>query len=212
MNEGEQQRVLKQALSPLHAGLRQEILDKGIMQDFEPGVNLIREGQYIKVVPLVLSGLIKVVSSFEERELLLYYIEPAQSCIMSFVAIMENAPSQIHAHTEATTTALLLPADAVREWVRKYPSFNELFFHQFRLRYNDLLDTIRQLLFGKLDQRLLQYLQEKSRLQDNVALDLRHWQIAADLGSSREVITRLLKKLEKDGDLRQTARGIELID
>lgn len=204
------QRIIRQSLAPLPGDLRQAIVDQGIMQSFGPGEELIREGQYIKVAPLVLTGLIKVVSSFEEKELLLYYIEPAQSCVMSFMAIMENAPSQIQARTEMETTALLLPADSIRGWVRQYPSFNELFFHQFRLRYNDLLDTIRQLLFGKLDQRLLQYLEEKARLQGGRSLDLRHWQIASDLGSSREVITRVLKKLEREGTLKQTASGIEL--
>ncbi|MDV7394470.1 Crp/Fnr family transcriptional regulator, partial [Arthrospira platensis SPKY1] len=133
--------------------LEQAVRGQGILKTFEPGTELLREGQYIQVVPLVLSGLIKVTSSFEDRELLLYYIEPAQSCVMSFMAVMEEAPSQIQAVTEVATTALLLPAGAVREWVRKYPAFNQLFIHQFQLRYNDLLDTIRQLLFGKLDQR-----------------------------------------------------------
>lgn len=211
-NMGSTDRVMRQTLAPLPLELRQAIMKQGVLQHFEPGTNLIREGQYVKVIPLVLTGIIKVVSSFEDRELLLYYIEPAQSCIMSFMAVMDNAPSQIQAITETETSALLLPSDAVLEWVRKYPSFNELFFHQFRIRYNDLLDTIRQLLFGKLDQRLIQYLQEKSRLNDSPVIDLRHWQIAADLGSSREVITRLLKKLEKDGALRQTPKGIELVE
>jgi CRP/FNR family transcriptional regulator len=196
-------------------GFNQELLDEialyGSLQEIPAGKELIREGQYIKSIPIVLEGLVKVFTSTEEKELLLYYIGAAQSCVMSFASGISNAPSRIFAITEEPSLLLLLPTDKLLQWVKKYPALNDLFYQQYNLRYTEMLDTINSLLFGRMDHRLYSYLQEQSRLKKTSLLNLRHKQIAADLGTAREVVTRVLKKLEQEGKIRQKETGIEIL-
>jgi len=157
-----------------------------------------------------LSGLIKVYSRYEEKELLLYYIQPGESYIKSFAAALGNEPSKVFAVTEDNCRTLLLPVIHLPRWLRNYPAINLLFFDQYKRRYSELLETIHFLLYHKLDQRIMDYLSEKSMLLGTRTLDIRHRQIAAELGTSREVISRLVKKLEKEGKLKQLPDGIEL--
>ena len=202
---------LERKLPPLPLKLKNEILEKGILKTVPAGTELLREGQYVKVVPLVLEGLIKVFGSYEDRELLLYYIEPTESCIMSFSAGLWNAPSKVFAVTERDSELLLLPVQLMNEWVKEYPSLNNLFFQQFAKRYEDLLLTIHHLLFDKMDKRLYEFLKMKSELFGETTLDLRHHQIAREMGTAREVVSRVIKKLEKENKVRQLPKGIEVL-
>lgn len=180
------------------------------IRDVPAGMEILKEGQYVRMIPIVLEGLVKVLTRTEEKELLLYYIGSSQSCIMSFSAGLTQSPSRIIAVTEEPSVLLLLPAGELIRWVKQYPAINELFYHQYNLRYTEMLDTINSLLFGRMDQRLYTYLLEKSKLKGERVLDLRHKQIAAELGTAREVVTRVLKKLEQEGRIRQTEAGIEI--
>ncbi len=203
---------IERKLPPLPLELQREILEKGTRQSISAGTEILREGQYVKVVPLVLEGSIKVFSSYEEKELLLYYIEPVESCVMSFSAGLWNAPSRVRAVAEEDTEAFLLPVGEMNRWIRTYPKLNELFFQQFNQRYDDLLQTIHALLFEKMDKRLMDYLMEKSEVLNNRFLDLRHHQIAREMGSAREVISRVMKKLEREGWVKQHPNGIEILN
>ena len=202
---------LSKLTTPLHPDLRKEMEAHAILKEVPQGTEILREGQYVKVIPIVLEGLIKVFSRHEEKELLLYYIKPQESCIMSFSAGMKNEPSKIFAVTEEDTSALLLPTDKVAQWVCEYPEVNQLFFQQYNLRYSDLLTTIHQLLFERLDKRLLDYLTNKSLLTGRNPIKISHRQIAGELGTAREVISRIMKKLENDGKIRQEANTIEIL-
>ncbi|HSF89569.1 MAG TPA: Crp/Fnr family transcriptional regulator [Saprospiraceae bacterium] len=202
---------LSKLITPLHPDLRKELETHAILKDVPQGTEILREGQYVKVIPIVLEGLIKVFSRHEEKELLLYYIKPQESCIMSFAAGMKNEASKIFAVAEEDTSALLLPTDKVAQWVRDYPEVNQLFFQQYNLRYSDLLTTIHQLLFERMDKRLLDYLSNKSLLTGRNPIKISHRQIAAELGTAREVISRIMKKLENDGKIRQEANTIEIL-
>lgn len=188
-----------------------EIAAAGSIVEVPGGKEIQKEGQYVKAIPIVLQGLVKVFTSTEEKELLLYYIGSAQSCIMSFSAGLSNSPSRIFAITEEPSVLLLLPADKLNKWVKQYPALNELFYQQYNLRYTEMLDTIQSLLFGRMDHRLYNYLLEKSKLKGERMLNLRHRQIAYEMGTAREVITRVLKKLEQEGKIRQLPGGIEII-
>jgi CRP/FNR family transcriptional regulator len=202
---------LSKLTTPLHPDLRKELEVHAILKEVPQGTEILREGQYVKVIPIVLEGLIKVFSRHEEKELLLYYIKPQESCIMSFSAGMKNEPSKIFAVAEEDTSALLLPTNKVAQWVREYPEVNQLFFQQYNLRYSDLLTTIHQLLFERLDKRLLDYLANKSLLTGRNPIRISHRQIAAELGTAREVISRIMKKLENEGKIRQEANMIEIL-
>lgn len=187
-----------------------EIATHGLIREVPAGMEILREGQFIRSVPIVLEGLVKVFTRQGEKELLLYYIGSAESCIMSFSSGLSNAPSRIFAITEEPSLLLLLPSDKLTVWVKRFPPLNELFFNQYNLRYTEMLDTINALLFGRMDHRIYNYLLEKSRLKGETILDLRHKQIAAELGTAREVVTRVLKRLEQEGKIRQVAGGIEI--
>lgn len=201
---------IKPYLPTFNNELLQEIAGNGIIQDIPLGMEILKEGQYVKMIPIVLEGLVKVFTRTEEKELLLYYIGSTQSCIMSFSAGLTNSPSRIYAITEEPSMLLLLPTDKLNKWVKQFPAINDLFYHQYNLRYTEMLDTINSLLFGRMDYRLYNYLLEKSKLKGEKILDIRHKQIATELGTAREVVTRVLKKLEQEGKIKQTAAGIEI--
>lgn len=202
---------IKQTFGHLGMPLVEEIVASGTIQDIPEGTEILREGQYIKVIPLVLKGAIKVFTRFKEKELLLYYILPEESCIMSFSANLQNEPSKVFAITETDTTALLLPSDKIEGWIRKFPSFNTLFYQMYNERYADMLDTINHLLFNKLDQRVLDHLNNKKDISGSPVIKITHKQIANELGTAREVISRIIKKLEKEDRLRQQQDGIEIL-
>lgn len=203
---------IKKQLSFLPAELIDVAIEKATIQTFPKGTELLRAHQYVQVLPIVLEGLIKVYSRFDERELLLYYIQPKQSCVMSFSSGLKNLPSKIHAVTEEESTVLLIPVEVLPHWIKNYPQFNTLFFEQYDMRYAEMLDTIEHILINKLDDRLLRYLQQKASLLHTNVLDLKHSQIANELGTVREVISRMLKKLENEGKIESTAIGIKILE
>lgn len=201
----------RKILSFLRPELVDKIIDQSSLKKIPKGTEILREEQYVKVLPIVISGLVKVYSRFEEKELLIYYIEPAQSCVMTFYAALKNTPSKVFATTEQDSEILLIPVQLLPQWLKKYPDFNELFYNQFNLRYSELLDTIGHLLLNRMDTRLLEHLRRKSELLESRSIRMSHSQIANELGTAREVITRVLKKLENEGKLTQITGEIRLI-
>ena len=203
---------IKKALSFLSPDLVSEILSVSQVRDFPKDTEILKEGQYVKVIPIVIEGLIKVFAGFEEKELLLYYIKPNESCIMSFASSIRNEPSKVFAVTEEDSKILLLPVDKVPNWIKQFPSINDLFYQQYNLRYSELLDTINHVLFNKMDKRLYDYLKKKIKLTKQNPIKISHRQIAGELGTAREVISRVMKKLEIEGKVKQYANSIEIIE
>ena len=203
--------LIKSELSFLGSSLLNDIKNSSSTVHFEKDTELLREGQFVKVIPIVLKGLIKVFSRYEDKELLLYYIKPSESCVMSFSASLKNTPSQVFAVTEEETTVLLLPTTKVKNWGEKFPNFNQLFFEQYNVRYNELLKTINHLIFDKLDVRLYNYLVEKKDITRKNPIKISHRQIANELGTAREVISRLIKKLEGESKVKQLSNQIEIL-
>ena len=204
------QQNIPKSLSHLHPDLVTEIETFSKTQEIPKDIEILREGQYVKVIPIVLDGLIKVFTRHDGKDLLLYYIRPNESCIMSFAASLKNEPSKVIAKTEEDTTALLLPVDQVAKWTKSFPDINTLFFQQYNLRYSELLDTIHHVLFDKMDKRLYDYLKEKTRLTSKNPLKISHRQIANELGTAREVVSRVMKKLENEGKVTQHSNSIEI--
>lgn len=188
-----------------------EIESVAIFKKIPSGSTILRAGQYVKVIPIVTEGLIKVFSRHEDKDLLLYYIQPNESCIMSFSASLKNEPSRVYAITEEDTSAILLPVEKIDSWIRQFPDFNSIFFQLYNLRYSELLETISDLLFNKMDQRLYDYMKKKHQLTGKNPLKISHRQIANDMGTAREVISRVMKKLEGEGKVRQHTSSIEIL-
>lgn len=202
----------KELLAFLEPQLLEEILEKSNIQVFKKGTEILKQEQYIKVLPIVIEGLVKVYSKFNEKELLLYYIEPAQSCVLSFYAALKNTPSKIFAEIEEESKIVLVPVHFLPNWLKTYPKLNELFYNQFNLRYSELLDTISHLLLDKLDKRLYNHLCKKTALTNNTTIKISHTQLANELGTAREVISRVIKKLEIEGLVAQKSGYITILN
>lgn len=201
----------RQKSTSTHKILFQKLLEVGTVQKIEKGIEILREGQFVKLIPFVQEGLIKVFTRYEDRELLLYYIQPEESCIMSFSAGINNEPSQVYAVSEEDTTVLLLPVRELQSLTTTYPDINRFFFQQYKGRYAELLDTIHHVLFDKVDVRLYQHLKEKSELKKENPLRMSHQQIADELGTVREVVSRALKKLEGEKLVKQLGNKIKIL-
>jgi CRP/FNR family transcriptional regulator len=188
-----------------------EILEVSEALEFNRNTELLGEGQYVKVVPIVLKGLVKVFIRQEDKEILLYYIQPYETCIMSFSACLKGERSKIYAITEEESVVLLVPADKICRWVTEHPHINQLFYKQFDLRYTELIDMLNQLLFDKLDKRIYNHLLEKSSITGKNPIKITHKEIANELGTAREVVSRLIKKMEKENKVKQHSDSIEVI-
>jgi len=204
-------REIEKHLGYLGKELLKIIIDNCKVIEVEKDTEIVREGQYIKYIPIVIKGLVKVTTRHEEKELLLYYIEPYESCVMSFSACLKNDKSKIFATTEDDSTIILIPSDKVLQWINDYPLLNRLFYQQYNLRYLDLIDTINHLLYQRLDKRLYEYLREKVQLTGKNPYVISHREIALELGTAREVVTRVLKKLENEKKIRQLKTGISIL-
>lgn len=202
---------IREQLSFFSEELIEELEKYGSLVELDEGTEVLREGQYVKMIPIVLKGAIKVFTRGEEKELLLYNIEPGESCVMSFMAGLNNSSSKVFAIAEEDSSVFLMPSSKLQQWVKTHPSLNQLFFSLYEQRYTSLLETINHLLYNKLDARIYQYLLEKVKHKQSRLVEIRHRQIAAELGTAREVVSRLIKKLEQEGKLRQVQNGIEIL-
>lgn len=202
--------TLKKLLPQVDTALLQFIANEAVEIDIPADSTLLKTGNYVQSVPLVVKGLIRVSRIEDDKELLLYYIHPGEMCIMSFSACCSNSASLIEASSLEETKVLLIPSVKLREWITQYPSFNFYIYEMFNKRYLDLIDTIDQLIFNRLDERLFNYLKEKSGLLGSRQINITHQQIATDMGTAREVISRLLKKLELENKI-STSRNQVLL-
>ncbi|MEM6721092.1 MAG: Crp/Fnr family transcriptional regulator [Bacteroidota bacterium] len=203
--------ALRQHLAFLEPKLIDEILASGTVHEFPKGTEIMRESQYIKVLPMVLKGVVKVYARFDEKELLLYYIQPVQSCVMSFSSYLSQQPSKVYAITEEDVEILMVPVEKVAEWLQAYPKFNHFFYRQYHLHYSELLESIQHVLIDKMDKRLYDYLVQKTTVTHQEFVKLTHGQIASELGTAREVVSRVLKKLENETKISQTPNGIKIL-
>ncbi|MGB3779072.1 MAG: Crp/Fnr family transcriptional regulator [Tunicatimonas sp.] len=178
--------------------LSEEIVRHGTVHRFLPGDTLIDYGRYIKTVPLVLSGSVKVIRQDEAgREVFLYYLKPGETCAMSLTYCSAYQPSLIKAVAEEETTVMAVPVEQHERWMNDYREWKELVATTYAVRFQELLHTIDSIAFKKMDERLLEYLHRKFEQLGTHELAITHQEIANELGTSREVISRLLKQLEK---------------
>ncbi len=201
----------KKILSFLKPELVDKILKYSSVESIPKGTEILKEQEYVKALPIVINGLVRVYSRFDEKELLLYYLEPAQSCVMTFYAAFKNTPSKVIAITEEDSIVLMIPVHLLLIWLKEYPDFNELFYNQFNLRYSELINIIGSLLLNKMDKRLYDHLKKKLELINKDSIKMSHNQLATELGTAREVISRVLKKLETDGRVVQNSGEIKII-
>jgi len=159
---------------------------------------LVQSNNYVRSLPIVLSGSIRVIRQDEEgKEILLYYIQPGESCIMSFLAGIHEDTSKIKAVVEEDAEVLLLPIAKASEWIKKYPEWADFIFKLYHRRFEELLSVINAIAFQKLDDRIMELLKKKANIYRSNEINTTHQQLAEELGTTREVISRLLKQMEK---------------
>lgn len=205
------QDAMRQRMAFLGKELIEEIIQYSSVKEIPADTEILHEGQFVNYVPILLNGLLKVYTRQEDKELLLYYIQPFESCVMSFIAGLNQDKSKVIAMTAEDSTLVLLPSDKITQWIHQYPKLNLLYYQQFDLRYSEMIGTINHLLFDKLDKRILDYLKERVEVTGKNPLKLSHREIANELGTAREVVSRIVKKLERDGKLKQHTDSIEVI-
>ena len=169
-------------------------------------------GQIVRTMPIILSGSVKVSRIDEEgKELLLYYVNPNESCAMTFTCCMQQYPSEIKAVAEEDVEMLVIPVSLMDEWLVKYPTWKSFVMKTIRFRFHEMLNVIDQIAFKKLDERLVYYLKEKSKVTGSTLINLSHEQIASELATTRVVISRLLKVLENNNKVLLYRNQIKLL-
>ncbi len=177
------------------------------IKTFSAGTILLDEDAYIKHIPIIKSGLIKVTRSDEQgHEMLLYYIGNGESCIMSFLGAACNNKSKIKAVVEEQAEVIILPIDTALKWMQSEPDWLHFVFNLYNKRFEELLNFINEVSFHSVDDRLLDVLKKKSLATGSKELTITHQQLAEDLGTAREVVSRLLKQMENKS-LIELSRG-----
>lgn len=192
-------------------GLIKELSEIGNYMEVEEGFELMRPGGYIRSVPILLSGSVKISrSDADGREALLYYLGGLDSCAMSLTCCLGRRQSEISAIADEKTRMILIPVEKVDEWMNKYSSWKQFVFATYQKRFDDLLNAIDQITFHKLDQRLLNLLNRKAKQCNCTIFNTTHEDLAHELATSREVVSRLLKQLERIGKVKLSRNRIEL--
>ena len=187
------------------------ILEIGKLKKIRADDWMLDIGDPILYMPLLLKGQLRVLrEDAEGHELLIYYIRPGETCAMSLICCSGNAVSNVRAVAEEDSELLLLPIQIIDEWTTKYPSFKSFILKTYQKRFEELLNTIDSIAFHNLDDRLSQLLKQKSE-KEGSELKTTHQELANQLNSSREVISRLLKQMERKGKIQMGRNKITLL-
>ena len=192
--------------------LIEEINQVGTFKEVPEGFTLIEIGEYIKSMPLLVEGAIKVLrEDHDGDELLLYFLERGETCAMTLSCCMGQTKSEIRAIAEMDTKLIMIPIRKMEEWTGKYRSWRNFVFESYHNRLMEMLEAIDSIAFMKLDERLLKYLYEKVKVNNEDTVKTTHQEIAYELHTSRVVISRLLKNLEKLGKIKLHRNNIEVL-
>lgn len=194
------------------SSLIEEIAQVATLRAVPAGVELIDIGETVKGLPLMLEGAIKISNEDQNGdELLLYYLEAGDSCTMTLAWELGEQKSKIRAVTEMPSQLIMIPLPYVEKWTHTYPSWRQFIFKSYQKRMEELLETLDSIAFDQLEERLWNYLCEKKRITQSPFLRITHQTIAQEIHSSRVVISRLLKRLEKANKIGLQRNGIEIL-
>jgi CRP/FNR family transcriptional regulator len=195
--------ILREHYPDFSAALRAQIAEVATIRSVKAGDTLMDIGNYIKSSALIYEGMIKVFRESESgNEMFLYYLYPGQACAITFACTANVQKSNIRAIAMKDTSFVAIPIASVDDWMSLHKSWNHFVIGTFRGRFEEMLETIDQVAFQKMDERLVNHLKRTSKAQESLEITTSHQEIANELNSSREVISRLLKKLENDGQVK----------
>lgn len=190
-----------------------EIAEVGTFKSVKRGEKLIEIGSFIKHMPLLLRGSLKIVREDSDgNEILLYFIETGDTCTFSLTCCMGNKKSKIKAVAVEETDIILLPVQKMEQWLCKYESWKNFVFESYTVRLEEMLETIDTLAFMRMDERLYKFLKDKVKLIGDINITNTHQEIAYNLNTSRVVVSRLLKKLENEGKINLHRNRIEVLE
>ena len=201
--------IIQTNAEPIKHSLIDNLKKEGTIRTFEAGTTIIEEHDYIKYVPIVISGSIRVYQKKRDREILLYYVEPGQTCMMSLSSAYFDYNSAAYGMATEPTEILVVPAKMISEWQLKYPSWNRYIIQTFKSRYDELLTSFGKVVFDPIPVRLKEYL---IKVAKSVGSKIRtsHQNLANELGTTRVVISRILKQFEKENILKLHRGFIEM--
>jgi CRP/FNR family transcriptional regulator len=203
---------IKKLFSSFSSSLIDDIEKNAVIQEFKAGDVIMRTGQYIKNTVLVLSGSIKIYREDEDGgEFFMYYLQPGQACAISMICATKNEQSQIMAKVIEDVELVMVPLPLMDKWMMQHRSWYEFVIDTYRSRFEEVLEVVDSIAFRAMDERLEFYLKRHKDACGCNDLKLSHQEIATELNTSREVISRLLKKLEQRGELKLHRNHIELL-
>jgi CRP/FNR family transcriptional regulator len=192
--------------------LIQDIAKKASLMEFEEDEIIIDPGMPIPFVPLIISGSLRVLKQDEKtkNELLLYYLKAGETCATSLSCCMHKGESEVEVVSEEKSVLLGVPIEYLDKWTQEYPEWRDFIMMTYQKRFDELLEAINTIAFSQLDERLIKHLKELSSIQKSKYVSTSHQEIATNLNSSREVISRLLKQMEKREMVKLSRNVIEL--
>jgi len=205
-----EEETVKKHFPFFESSLRTALVEQGTYREFPVGQELIREEQYIRSFPIVISGLIKVCRTDENgNELLLYYLRAGEVCTVSLICCMDRTQSRVKAVTEEKTSVIMVPVDLLDGWLTQFQTWKEYVMHSMQKRFDELLNTIESISFMRMDERLEKFFTDRFKSTGSTTFEGTHQNIAHALNSSREVISRLLKQMERKGLIRLSRNIID---
>lgn len=190
---------IKNLFPGLEYGLYEEMLQHATIRDVKAGETLLKVGQTIRSTMLLVEGIVKLYREDDEgREFFIYNLSPGQACSLSMVCATRQETSEVLAKAMTDATVLSIPIEYMEQWMGRYKSWYRFVITSYRDRFEELLKTIDAIAFSNMDERLEYYLVKQAEAAGGV-INMTHQEIAGDLNSSREVISRLLKKMENKG-------------
>lgn len=189
-----------------------ELEPEGFIREFKKGDVLVKPGRPISDIPIILEGAISVYQLDDDyREMLLYYLEEGDMCIMSFMGGLYNESSKIKAIASERSRVLLIPVQNIGKIIKHHPKWVEYIFDVYHQRFHELLDVVNAVAFKKMDERLIDFIEKKIEITGKSTIKITHEELANELGTARVVISRLLKELEKKGVLKLGRNKITLL-
>ncbi len=192
--------------------LLEEMIEISTFREFKEGDKLIEIGEYIKKIPLLINGAIKIIREDQkEGEITLYYIEEGDTCAMTLTCCIGETKSEIRSIAETDGSLILIPVNKMDEWLVRYKSWRNFVLNSYNNRMTEMLSAIDSLAFMNMEERLLKLLEEKSKIYNSLMIQTTHQELADELNTSRVVVSRILKTLENQNIIRLNRKYIELI-
>ena len=213
-----QELILREKLSDYYSNIfEEELIDEivkvGFIEKIKAGNHLIDIGEDLTHIPLILSGVVKIIRKEKDgEELVLYFLERGDTCAISFVNCINRKKSIFKGVVENDTEAIFLPVEKIDNWLVRFKSWRSFIIDSYHFRLIEMVESIDSLAFMNMNQRIFKYLTDKAKINRDVDLTITHQQIADDLNTSRVVVTRLLKQLHEDGKIYSTRNKIKVLD